>query len=313
MLRTMFLAALVGLLALSTVPVGATDASVSATATKSGGSAVVSGQATFVANDGPFEVGGTVNAFQGGSADDAADALGINIKSASVEVSDDGVEFIWQLNELGDVPPEGVRYTWAFGAGGQSFQLQAKRTNVASITTAEDPVGHAQKLASGGDWFQLRGACEANYQGTAVSGCYHLAFLTGSFNDADNTVTMFMPFNTRDRIQRVVAEGFQRGAEITAEETAGSSITATVQAVVSNTQTESFINGWKSFFAGETVQAFAGKSGQTAPTFGQAWDTLDLNADGTFSGTVSGLTASNDTVIIRACNLDTCAMTEVTP
>lgn len=313
MLRKTLLAALVGLLAISTVPVGATDASVSASATRSGGSATVSGQATFVANDGPFEVGGSVTPFQGGGADDVADALGINIKSASVDVQDDGVEFIWQLNELGDVPPEGVRYTWAFAAGGQSFQLQAKRTNVASITTAEDPVGHAQKLASGSDWFQLRGACEDQYQGLAVSGCYHLAFLNGSFNDTDNTVTMFMPFNTRDRIQRVVAEGFQRGAEITAQETAGSSITATVQAVVSTTATESFINGWDGFFAGESVQAFAGETGDRAPGFGDGWTTLHLNEDGTFSGTVAGLGGSSDTIIVRACNLDTCAWTEVTP
>ena len=105
------------------------------------------------------------------------------------------------------VGADGLVRIFAFTAGGQSFQLQAKRSNLVSVTTAEDPVGHANQAASGEDWFQLRGACQESYQGTPVSGCYHLAFLDGAFDDDANTVSMFMPFDTRDGIDRVGLSG----------------------------------------------------------------------------------------------------------
>lgn len=298
---------LVALLALSALPAGAEDPSVTATATRDGDTAVVSGQATFVEADGPFDVGGTRTGF---AHDDAANTLGINLQSASVDVTDEGVAFTWQLSELEEVPPEAVRYTWAFTAGGQEFQLQAKRSNVASITTAEDPVGHAQQAQSGEDWFQLRGACEAEYQGAPVSGCYHLAFLDGSFDTDANTVTMLMPFETTDRLGRVVAPGFTPGAEIVPVTTANSSITATVQAMVSNTTTESYINDWETFFAGAAVQGFVGDADDVAPSFLQEWEDLDLSDDGSFSGTLS-TSAGGDTVHLRACNLNVCARTSV--
>ncbi|AXV06010.1 hypothetical protein DVS28_a1311 [Euzebya pacifica] len=299
MLRTTLLSVLVGLLALASLPAGAVGpAFEDVVSTVDGDTVEVTGTAIFAAADGPFEVGGSVTDF---ASTELGGAIGINLQSASVDVRDDGVEFVWQLEELGEVPPEGVRYTWAFTAGGQSFQLQAKRSNLVSVTTAEDPVGHANQAASGEDWFQLRGACQESYQGTPVSGCYHLAFLDGAFDDDANTVSMFMPFDTRDGIDRVVAAGFQPGTLIAPEETAGSSITATVQAGVSNTTTESYINGWDAFFAGRTVQAFVGKADTATPSFGQEWTVLDLDDDGSFEGSVTGVGGDRDTLHLRAC------------
>lgn len=299
MLRTTLLSILVGLLALAALPVGADGPAFDDVTTTVDGTTVdVSGTASFALAEGPFDVGGSVTDF---ASTELGSPLGINLQSASVDVRADGVEFVWQVEELGEVPPEGVRYTWAFTAGGQSFQLQAKRSNLASVTTAEDPVGHVNQAASGEDWFQLRGACQESYQGTPVSGCYHLAFLDGAFDDDANTVTMFMPFGTRDGIDRVVAAGFQPGTLIAPEETAGSSITATVQAGVSTTSTESYINGWDAFYAGRTVQAFVGRADTATPSFGQEWTVLDLDDDGTFSGTVDGVGGDRDTLHLRAC------------
>ncbi|CAN5294823.1 hypothetical protein BH23ACT9_BH23ACT9_03670 [soil metagenome] len=216
---------------------------------------------------------------------------------------DDGLRFIWLVEDLPEtVPPEGIRYTWSFLAGGQSFQLQAKRSNVASVTTAEDPVGHALKAASMEEWFQLRGACEASYRGTPTAGCYHLAFLDGAFDAAANTITIDMPFGTRDSIGRVVAETFQPGVEITANETAGASITGSFQAVISNNTTSSFINGWTSVFTAPVVQLGVGKS-TTSPASAAYSTVADYDpATGAFSGTVSGLTAVNNTVFARVCH-----------
>ena len=136
MLRTTLLSVLVGLLTLAALPVGADGPSFDAVApTVDGDTVRVTGTATFAESAGPFEVGGSVTDF---ASTELGGAIGINLQSASVDVRDDGVEFVWQLEELGEVPPEGVRYTWAFTAGGQSFQLQAKRSNLVSVTTAED-------------------------------------------------------------------------------------------------------------------------------------------------------------------------------
>lgn len=308
MSRSILLSALAALLVLTAVPVSADDPSVSGTASATGSTVNVNGVATFVDNTGPFDVGGTKTAFANS---DVATALGIDIQSAEVDVQQDGVEFVWHVADLQEVPPEGIRYTWTFTAGGQQYQLQAKRTNMASVTTTEDPVGHAQQLASQGDWFQLRGACQTSYQGTPMSGCYHLTFLEGSFDAANDTVTMFMPYEVKDSIGRVVAPTFTRGAEIVPALSAGSSITATVQAVASTSSTESYINGWDAFYAGPSVQAFVGKAGDVGPDFFETWTTLDLAEDGTFSGSIPDRLPGEDTVHLRACNLTTCATATV--
>jgi hypothetical protein len=225
------------------------------------------------------------------------------------------VAFTWRLADVPDtIPPEGVRYTWAFAAGGQTYQLQVKSSNVAGITTTEDPVGHAEQAASRTTWFQLRGACEDAYRGLAVSGCYHLGFFQGTVDPVGNTITMVLPFGARDRIGRVVAESFTRGTEITPVETAGASIAGSYQAVVSNNTTSSFINGWKPVFTGPTVQLGVGRPGLANPMTATWSGVADYDeATGAFSGTVSGLTATNSAVYARICHglRDSCVAVEL--
>lgn len=300
-MRTRLTATAIGLLLLAGLPAEAESqtTTIQATAIADGGTAVVSGVADILAPEGPIDVGGTSIAFAGAGTP-AGDA--IELTGAEIELLGDGLRFTWHVADLPEVvPPEGVRYTWSFAAGGQTYQLQAKRSNVASITTAEDPVGHAQQAATTEDWFQLRGACQESYQGAPVSGCYHLAFLDGAFDPVADTVTMEMPFDTRDGIGRLVGETFRRGVQITAVETAAASIAGSFQAVVSNNSTSSVINGWEPVFTGPVVELAVGRPGLN-PAAASYSTTATLNPDGTFSGTVSGLTAANSAVYARACH-----------
>jgi hypothetical protein len=173
------------------------------------------------------------------------------------------------------------------------------------------------QLASGKEFFQLRGACTDHYPVTQspVAGCYHLGFFPGRFDIANKTVSFDLPFNARDSVGRLVAPDFKPGAVLLENQSAGMSIAAAFQAVVGNTNTSDFINGWNPYFVGPGVQLGVGPAGADlsdpeAVTFTQ---NATLNPDGTFTGSVSGLTSSNNTVYVRACSGATCAYASVAP
>lgn len=216
----------------------------------------------------------------------AADALGLDLVDACIEPTDDGLRFVWVMDSPlpEQVPPEGVRYTWAFQAGEQTLQLQAKRTNVANATTAEDPVGHVQHLANGDvGWFQVRGACVTEYLGTPVQGCYHLDFVEGGFDNAAGEVWMELPFDPRDDKGRPYATDFLAGNDLREAASAGMSIAASGQAVVSNTTTSAYINGWEGYCTADTVLAGLGGPVGVTPSV-----PLEVADDGSFAATLSG-------------------------
>jgi hypothetical protein len=276
---------------------------------RNGGTATVVGKAIFPAISSAQNVGGEDTDWA--SADVAAQT-GIDLQEGRIVPLADGsgLRFIWSLAGLpAQIPPEAVRYTWAVTIGDKTFQLQAKRTNMASITTAEDPVNHVKQLASQQPFFQLRGACEASYQGTPTSGCYHLAFLKGAFDATNKTVSIDWPYNTRDQIGRLVAPEFHPGAVLAESQQAGMSIAAAFQAVIGNTSTSDYINGWSSYFVGPQVSLGIGAN-DADPSDPQqvTWgNNLTLGGDGTFTGSISGLDATNPAVFIRACNGESCA------
>jgi hypothetical protein len=282
-------------------------------ASKSGATATVSGVATFAPITAPESVGGTDTDWA--QADVAAQA-GIDMTDAKIVPLADGsgLRFSWHLSSMpAQVPPEAVRYTWSFKIGNTQYQLQAKRTNMASITTAENPIGHVKQLASQQPFFQLRGACVDSYEGTPTAGCYHLAFLTGNLDTANKTVSIDLPYNTRDNIGRLVAPDFKPGAVLVENQTAAMSIASAFQAVVGNTSTSDFINGWSPYFVGPQVSLAVGPadvdlSDPEALAFGP---NLTLNPNGTFSGTINGVSGGNNTVYVRACNGETCAFDSV--
>lgn len=315
-LSRQFLTALVGsaLVLTSALPAAATSQITIGEVVRDGSFATVSGTATFAPIVEPESVGGANTNFANQS---VAQAAGIDMVDAQILPLEDGsgLRFIWQMSSMpAQVPPEGVRYTWSFAIGNNQYQLQAKRTNMASVTTAEDPVNHVRQLAEQ-EFFQLRGACTTNYghESSPMSGCYHLAFLEGSFDTEVKTVSIDLPYRTRDSIGRLVAADFQPGVTLLASESAGMSIAAAFQAVAGNTTTSDFTNGWDSYFAGRNVHLGVG-----APTANPATVKYTHAAEVTgdsFTGRVTGLTDTNNTIFARACQgvSANCSYTQLTP
>lgn len=140
--------------------------------------------------------------------------------------------------------------------------------------------------------------------GTPASGCYHLAFLTGGFDYENGRVFIDMPYETRDRIGRIVAPDFKPGALLAENLTAGMSIAASVQAVATNTLLSSYINGWGVYRTAPEV-ALATGSHPSQAVF--ALYSTPATFDGTnFSGTLNGTTGS-ELVFARACDGVTCS------
>ena len=308
--RTRFtiLTAFVALLALAIPALAESSVTVDEATYDGAGKAAVTGTATLDPVVEAQSVGGTNTNF---ARTEVADAAGINLVEGKIEplANGSGLRFIWVVTGLpAQVPPEGVRYTWAVSIGSTVYQLQAKRTNLISVTTTEDPVGHVQQATKQADFFQLRGACQASYQGTPSSGCFHLAWLTGKFDAAAKHVYVDWPYNTKDAIGRLVAPDFKPGAVLNESQQAGMSISAGLQAAVSNTTSSDFINGWTPYFVGPRVDLAAGAASVADPS------ALTYSTPGVLSGTsytaqVSGLTAAKPTVWVRACNGIDCVFT----
>lgn len=287
-------AAGLGLLALATTQAPAND--IVATAARSGSTVTFSGHAN-LPGDGLWS---TPSFGMTKFADsEVAKAAGTDLVQGTIREYGDGtgLRFTWRMSQLpAQVVPEGVRYNWNFQAGGQTYQLQAKASNLLSITTAEAPVDHALQAASGRFWFQLRGACQTNYQGTPTAGCYHLGFYTGSVDTAKGTITFDLPYGAKDQIGRTVADTFRRGTPITHVDSAGTSVSAAFQAVVSNTATSQYWTGATlgTYYPGTFVSAGIG----TATSPPAAYTALETAGDGDFSGTLSG---TGDRLWVKAC------------
>jgi hypothetical protein len=266
-----------------------------------------SGTATFPALAeesvlGPFA---DITDFQPTGADDlppeVVSAMGLKLTDARIAPTETGLRFIWQLDALPAVPPEAVRYTWSFTIGTNVYQLQAKLTNMASTTTVDAPQAHVEQLAAAKPFFQIRGLCTASYMGTPVAGCTHLAFLDGSFDSENARVSIDLPFGTS------FAPDVVEGATLLEAQTAGMSITASLQAGVSNTVVSAFVNGWTPYLTAPAVTA-AVEASSLDPSTVFYDDAMSLDEDGSWSGAVDG---SGGSVYARACHGATCAYDEL--
>ena len=139
-----------------------------------------------------------------------------------------------------------------------------------------------------------------------------MAFLKGAFDVANKTVSMELPFNTRDQIGRPVAPDFKPGAVLDANETATMSITAAFQAVVGNTTTSDFTNGWTSYYTGKRVDLAVGPANAAPEDLDYSF--LSTVTGDSFRGEVTGMSNANNTVFARACSgLSECGYAKVTP
>lgn len=266
---------------------------------RTGTTVTASGTADFDGLAPATTVGGTNTAF---AQPEVSGPAGVDLTDALIETLPDGegLRFTWELAALpAQTPPEGVRYTWSFAVGDTLFQLQAKRTNVASITVPDDPAGHVTALAGGG-YFQLRGNCTAEYLGTPVSNCPHVAFLKGAFDVANKAVTMDVPFDSD------FAPAITPGAVITANETAGMSISAAFQAFISNATVSDFTNAWEPYYVGGQVVLATGLPTGKATT--AKYTTVPVAEDGSWTGMVPAPTTHTQ-LFVRSCEGATSACT----
>ena len=278
-----------------------------------GDTATVSGSVDFPELSGIESVGGSKSGFNSNTAAAGA-AAGLELVDASILPIDGGLRFIWEIGDLPDpetgVLPEVIRYAWNFRieGTGTDYQLEAKRTSLASVNTTEDPVHHATRGAQ--ESFRLRGTC-GNYGGAPVSECHHLAYLEGSFDYANDQVTIDLPYEATDYLDRVVAPDFTPKATLVPWTFQGMSISGSFQAgtTSSNTAVANYINGWNPYHAQPRVQLAVARAGErpTRLTYGPA-----VNLDeGTFAGQVGGVTDASNTVYARACARVSCGYTSL--
>lgn len=231
----------VGLLDVTTfLPPGAiTPSNVSSlTASASGATISVNGAAAF-GGEPPVTLA-TDDAGDGPLHADTSRQTGVDLTGASVSQPDPAnptLVFEWRVTNLPPPAslPEAIRYTFPFkintASGQKTYQLQAKYSNVASATVPDDPAGHAR---APGTFFQLRGNCVTNYQGAPVANCPHIAWLTGAFNAAADTVRIELPLG------QSYAPDIAPGAVLLPNVVAGGTIAASYQAVVSNATTTDY-------------------------------------------------------------------------
>lgn len=274
--------------------------------TVDGTSVTASGTAEFDGVAASTSVGGANTGFVQPAVSGPA---GVDLTDALVETLPDGLKFTWKLASLpAQVPPEGTRYTWSFAVGEEIFQLQAKRTNLASVTLPDDPAGHVTELGGNG-FFQLRGKCTDNYVGTPepvppVAGCPHLAFLDGAFDPATASVTMTVPFGLE------AAPAIAPGAVLVESLNANMSITSGFQAGISNATISDYTNGWQPYYVGGHVALATGLPTSKAAT--AKYTTVPVAEDGTWTGTLP-VPAKHTKLYVRSCEgaSSACTFTEV--
>lgn len=131
-------------------------------------------------------------------APEAGETTGVDLIGATLSVPDPANPELlvrWKLTGLppsGGIP-EGTRYSLPFKIGTKEFQVQAKFSNLSSITVTDDPQGHVSHV---GGSFQLRGNCTTSWNGSGVAYCYHLMWLTGGFDTTTDTVFALVPLGS---------------------------------------------------------------------------------------------------------------------
>lgn len=230
--------------------------------------------------------------------------LGLDISQLFIHQPDPNVpelKFIIRVTQLDrQPPPEVIRYLWQLDdVNGEVYWLQAKTSDVASTGLADDPEGTVARTSGS---FRLRGACEdTDLTVTKLSGCSHVAWLTGAFDTAANEITVTVPIGSSD------APEFTSGATLFGH------VQASFQA--------GFSNGFTSDDAGfeddyiipsKQVQLGIAPAG-TNPLFVDFATTATVADDDSFLGDIGldGLAPGNYEVFAKACFADNCGVRSV--
>lgn len=290
---------------LSPSKVSSLNASASGSTISVNGAAVFGGEApvtlaTDDAGDGPIHA-------------DTSRQTGVDLTGGFVSQPDPAnptLSFEWKVTNLPPPAslPEAIRYTIPFKittpSGEKTYQLQAKYSNVASATIPDDPAGHAR---APGTFFQLRGNCVTNYQGTPVANCPHIAWLTGQFNTTTDTVRIDLPLG------QPYAPDIVAGAVLLPNATAGTTISASYQAVVSNATTtdEAFWGEETPYTVPSTTVRLGVAPAGTNPDAVSYSKEATVTDNGSFSGTLDAPGPGEYEVFAKACFGSNCATKSV--
>jgi hypothetical protein len=245
--------------------------------------------------DGPIEPG-------------ASGTAGIDLTQATIrqpEAALPYLELTWKVASMPTpdttpgAPPETIWYVLNFNANNKAFRVQAKTSNVASTTVADDPTGGATHA---GRAFQLRGNCAVV---VAVNNCGHLAWLDGTFDQPNKQVQVRIPLDLAN------AADLRPGVTITPTNasTGAPNIYAAYNVGVTQFSPVSMADGADWFsdtegVAGYTIPVSTVRLGVApagtdpgAVTYNVA---ATLAADGSFTGSLGNVPAGSE-VFARSC------------
>jgi hypothetical protein len=290
---------------LSPSKVSSLNASASGSSVSVNGAAVFGGEApvtlaTDDAGDGPLHA-------------DTSRQTGVDLTGGFVSQPDPAnptLSFEWKVTNLPPPSslPEAIRYTIPFkintASGEKTYQLQAKYSNVASVTMADDPAGHGR---APGTFFQLRGNCVANYQGAPLANCPHVAWLTGSFNATTDTVRIDLPLG------QSYAPDIAPGAVLLPNVVATTTISASYQAVASNaTTTDEALWGEEVTYTVPSTSVRLGIApAGTNPDNVNFSKAATVNDSGSFTGSLDAPGPGSYEVFAKACFGSNCAVRSV--
>jgi hypothetical protein len=298
---------------------GPTPSSVSGLAARVSGAAVtVSGAAAF-GGESPVVVG-TDNAGDGPTHAVNAQidtATGVDLLSADVSQPDPAKQqlvFRWHvagLPQTGAVP-EITFYRWGLQVNGTTnYVLQAKFSNVLSLTWLDDQSGPPTHI---GGTFQLRGGCGPQTVGgqqLPLNNCHSLAFLTGGFDPATNTVKFVLPLGQsydKDIVPGAVLTPFNYDTQ---------PIVAGYGVLAANANTEDGMD-WDTdavpqYVIPSPAVSLAIAPAGTAPSAVTFSTAATLAADGSFTGSLAttGLAHGAYAVFAKACFGANCGVAQV--
>jgi hypothetical protein len=261
----------------------------------------VSGVATFLGEDAPNVLAeDPLNDGPGGA---NGSASGVDITQASVYQPDAAypeLVFTWSVSNLPNpvtgMQPENVRYVWSFVAGGKQWFVQAKASTLAQSTTPDDPTGTVTKTTRA---FQLRGNCEVI--GGVLTSCGHIAWLDGSFDVTNKTVSARVPLGTS------FAPEINTGAVLAPVTPGGNSdIYAALQVAADNNNTRDLVTYETNYTVPQRTVALGVAAAGTDPsqvTYGPA---AVVGDDGAFSANLGPIPVGQE-VFAKACFGNTCA------
>jgi hypothetical protein len=239
---------------------------------------------------------------------------GIDLIGADLSVPDPDAPQLLVQWQLAGIPPSGqlpeaTRLTFPFKVGGSVYEVQAKFSNLAGANTPGDPQGAATHVDGA---YELLGNCIANFMGTGMPNCAHLAWLTGSVDTIYSTVSASVPMASPAAPQIVPGALIERNHDAS---DAFNLITAGAQmgfvGAANDTATFGDPAAASYGFPVPTEQVTLGIAPSGTDPAGVDFSTpAALAGDGTFAGSVStaGFAPGSFDVYAKACFGDNCGV-----